>query len=550
MFKQRYRRILWFFAGVFLKLAWWEIVIPAVGLKRWARRTRRERMRGIAASFRVMALRMGGLMIKVGQFLSSRLDVLPREFTDELTGLQDEVEAESFADIRRVVEAEFGERLEDRYLSFEQEPLASASIGQVHKARLKGEDETSGQGVVVKVQRPNIAAIVEVDLRALHVVGRWAKLYHPLSRRVDVMALLDEFSRVTLEEIDYMHEGKNAERFAENFKDVEGVKVPRVYWKHTTTRVLTLEDVQAIKITDYAAIEAAGLDRAEVAVRLFKTYLKQIFEDQFYHADPHPGNLFVQPLIGVDGATGKAWKLIFVDFGMSNEVSATLFEGLRELLVAIGMQDGRRVVAAYHKMDILLPGADDELLAKATNQVFREFWGKTAPEMMDMKSEKAGEFIREFGDLIYEMPFQMPENLVLLVRCLGILSGICSGLDANFNVWSNLAPYAMKVVQGDGQKGIEFWLKQAGEYLSLLAGLPRKMDALVDRAERGDLQIRSPQLERQVSRLEHSVRLLAGTVLLAAGLLAGVQVYLAGRTEVALGIGLVSFLGFVILTGK
>ena len=331
-----------------------------------------------------MAVDMGGVMIKVGQFLSARLDILPSLVTDELAGLQDEVRAESFTDIRRVIESEFNQPLEAIFEGFQTEPLASASIGQVHKATLKAAlEDDPGQSasipVVVKVQRPNIQAIIETDLAALDVVTSWLERYRPLRKHVNLKALLREFSQSVHLEMDYLNEGKNAETFRKNFENNPQVLVPLVYWQSTTLRVLTLQDVLAIKITDYPAIEAAGIKRAEVANVLLDTYLKQIFEDQFFHADPHPGNLFVLPQPDAEKAGEEdpriPWRLVFVDFGMAGEVSKNIYEGLREMLVAFGTRDPARIVNSYKMLDVLLPGADLELLERAEGKLLDHLWG-------------------------------------------------------------------------------------------------------------------------------------------------------------------------------
>ena len=302
MINARYRRIVFFFARIILSFVWWDLVLPRLGLGVLARRSRDERLRSAAASFRILAVAMGGVLIKVGQFLSTRVDVLPPAFTEELTGLQDEVPAESFEAIRQVAEAEFSETLEARFHSFDQNPLAAASLGQVHRAQIEiiASDGTDSHNltvinVVVKVQRPLIESIIATDLAALKTVGSWLQKYPPIRKRVDVPALIREFSRILYEEIDYLAEGRNAETFAANFHRDPRVKVPKVIWSHTTRRVLTLEDVLGIKITEYAEIERAGVSTAEVALVLLDVYLQQIFEDGFFHADPHPGNLFIAP---------------------------------------------------------------------------------------------------------------------------------------------------------------------------------------------------------------------------------------------------------------
>ncbi|HVN53728.1 MAG TPA: AarF/UbiB family protein [Anaerolineaceae bacterium] len=570
MFRARYRRILVFFAGVILSMAWWDVFLPRIGLRALSRRTRRERLRRIAISFRGLAISMGGVMIKVGQFLSARLDVLPTEITDELAGLQDEVGPESLADIRAVAEAELSAPLEEEFADFSPQPIASASIGQVHSAILRGAPAGDAPvRVVVKIQRPHIQEIVEVDLAALRVVGGWIRRYPPVRRRANVPAMLREFSDSLHEEIDYLAEGKNAGAFAENFRNRPDVRVPRVIWSHTTRRVLTLEDVGAIKITDYGAIEAAGIDRAEVAARLFDTYLKQIFEDRFFHADPHPGNLFVTPVhVGGDdpadtqvspyntqvgshredplnaGGTGthtgpgkKEWRLVFVDFGMVGRIGPNLFTGLREILIAVGTRDPARLVHGYEILGVLLPGADRDLLERATARVFERFWGKATADMMNMHPREAVEFVNEFGGLLREMPFQAPENIVLLVRCLGILSGMCTGLDPNFNVWTSVAPYATKVVEAEAGGRLSFLIKELGEALRPLLTLPRKTETLLERIEQGKLEVRTPDLRVNLVHLEHSLGRLAGAIIFAALLLSAVQVYLAGNMLLAGGLG-------------
>ncbi|HTZ51239.1 MAG TPA: AarF/ABC1/UbiB kinase family protein, partial [Spirochaetia bacterium] len=371
MRKSRYRRIMRFFGRVMVSVLAWDVLLPRVGLGILSRRTRAVRMRRIAVGYRALAVRMGGVLIKVGQFLSSRLDVMPREITSELAGLQDEVGAETFEAIRREVETEFGGPLLSRFCEFDPVPLASASIGQVHRARLCAEPGGElSPPVVVKVQRPGIQAIVEADLAAVRAVGRWLQRFRSVRRHADVSALIEEFSRSLYEELDYIHEGKNAERFAVNFAARPDVVVPGVIWSHTTRRVLTLQDVGAIKITDYAAIEAAGIRRGEVATRLLEVYLKQVFEDAFFHADPHPGNLFVLPVPGGPGARRGGWKLVFVDFGMTGTLSPEAFAGLRECLLAFGTRDAPRLVRAFQRLQVLLPGADLDLLERACKRLF------------------------------------------------------------------------------------------------------------------------------------------------------------------------------------
>lgn len=534
-YRARYRRILWFFARVLLNVGFWDVLLPRLRLPGPGKRTRGRRYRQIAVDFRALAIQLGGVMIKVGQFLSARLDVLPREVTDELAGLQDEVKPEVFGAIRAVAESELGAPLEEIFDCFDEQPVASASIGQVHRACLRGgeNDLNAVRDVVVKVQRPDIPQIVDVDLAALRVVGGWMNRFNFIRKHVDAPALIVEFSRSLYEEIDYLHEGQNAERFAENFKQFPGVYVPRVHWPTTTKRVLTLENVQAIKITDYAAIEAAGIDRREVAQRLFGTYMKQIYDDRFFHADPHPGNLFVNPLPLREGQSKVEWLLVFVDFGMTGQVTPGQMNGLRELLIALGTRNPARIVKAYQMLGVLLPGADLELLERAGARVFDRFWGMTAPEMVSLSQEELFSFLHEFENLIYEMPFQVPQNIVLLVRCLSILSGMCTGLDVDFNAWSSIGPFAQKLVAEESGSRWKSWLAELGVFAQALFSLPQKMDRLVTRLEQGNLEVRTPDLKNGVDRLDRGVNRLSGAVIFAALLLAAAQLYTAGELTLA-----------------
>ena len=536
MIRHRYRRIVFFFARIVSSFIFWELVIPRLGMRGWARQTRSKRLSHSAVLYRSLAVQMGGVLIKVGQFLSTRVDVLPVEVTSELSGLQDEVPPERFEDIRQVAEAEYREPLDKKFAFFDEAPLAAASLGQVHRARLP--ESAGGGDVVVKIQRPNIESVIATDLAALRTVGNWLKRYKPISRRADVPALLAEFSRILYEEIDYLAEGRNAETFSANFRDDPGVRVPSVIWTHTTKRALTLENVWAIKITDYDEITAAGIDRAEVASRLLDTYLQQIFEDGFFHADPHPGNLFVYPLPEQDqpdlsqedgGEIGnnREWQLTFVDFGMVGRVPNSLKEGLRETLIGVGTQDAVRLVKSYQMMGILLPTADLDMLEKAEARVFEQFWGRNMTELSQISMDEIHEFTGEFRELIYSMPFQVPHDFIFLARAVGILSGMCTGLDPQFNVWNHLAPFAEKLIAEEAVGNWEFWLDEAKSFLGSIVSLPVKMDRMLAKMDRGEFAVRAPEIVKQLKHLESTFHRITGGIVFAAFLLGGIQLYLS-----------------------
>lgn len=542
-YRGRYLRILWFFGKVTLSIIWWDIVLPRLGLRGLSSRTRRERYRRAAVGFRKLAIQLGGVMIKVGQFLSSRLDILPREIVSELAGLQDEVAPESFAAIQTVIESELGKPLAELFSEIDPQPLAAASIGQVHLARLcippaYADEAEPNPWVIIKAQRPHIEEIIQTDLAALKVVSGWLNRYPPIRRRADVPALHQEFSRSLLEEVDYLNEGRNAERFAENFQKRRDIRVPRVVWNCTTRRVLVLEYIRAIKITAYDAIDAAGVSRADVAVRLLDTYLQQMFDDRFFHADPHPGNLFILPQPPQDGELD--YQIIFVDFGMTGELPAATWNGLREVLIASATQDIPRLLQAYQDLGVLLPEVDLDLLERASRSLFDRIWGKSIPDIVNLPVEEARAFISEFAELFYQLPIQIPEDLILFGRAVSILSGICSGLDQDFNVWTGVAPYVQKLIESESGSKLETVLTEVGGYVTLLLSLPRKTAALIERMEQGRLDVRSRELREQVRSLERGQRRLGRLVIFATFLLAALQLHLAGQGGLALAAGILA----------
>ena len=521
----RYWRIVLFFGRVVFGFIAWEVVGPRLGLRRLAERTREQRLQRTAARFRVLAIALGGLMIKLGQFLSSRLDVLPRSITNELSGLQDEVPAEELDALLSVATAELGGPLSEHFAWFDEEPLAAASLGQAHRARLRDADadELGFRDVVVKIQRPHIQQVIEVDLAALRRVGRWLTRYRPIASRANVPGLVEEFAHTSLNEVEYLAEAANAERFAENFAADPRVKVPRIVWELTSRRVLTMEDVSAIKIADHAAITAAGIDRGQVATVLVESYLQQIFRDSFVHLDPHPGNLFVTPI--TDPAPGEpAWKLTFIDFGMMGEVPENLREGLTEALISVGLRDGARAVRSMEILNVILPGADMHLIERASTEVFARFGGMSMDELVNVPPEEMIEFAGQFRELVFELPFQVPEDMLMLGRSVGILSGVATGLEPSFNVWAVLTPYAATLVSGEGGLSVDRIVKEAADLGRALLALPGRVDRVLTSAERGELTVRTPRVAAQVERLNRTARGTNGVLVFAALLLAGAVV--------------------------
>ncbi|MFW0775715.1 ABC1 kinase family protein [Paenarthrobacter nitroguajacolicus] len=518
--RARYRRILRFAAWHLLVTWWFELFLPRLGLRRLTERNRSRRMRRFAQRFHGLAVELGGLMIKVGQFMSSRLDVLPPEITAELEGLQDEVPPVPFPAIRALAEAELGAPLDTVFASVEETPIAAASLGQAHRAKLlPGTAEDTGlSSVVFKVQRPGIDTIVDVDLAALRRVGGWLSRIRIVSNRADVPALIKEFAQTSLEAIDYLNEAANSERFAADFIDDARVTVPGVVWERTTRRVLTLEDVTAIKITDAESLRMAGIDPASVAPVFASVMFDQLFTNGFFHADPHPGNIFVTPNAG---AAGHPWKLTFIDFGMMGEVPAKTRSGLRQLLIAAASRDGRGLVAAISNVGVLMPSADTAELERAMTQLFARFGGMGFAELRDVDPREFRDFGAEFGNVIRSLPFQLPENFLLIIRAMSLTSGVCSSLNARFNLWDSVEPYAAQLLRDERGNLINDVASQAFDAAAVALRLPKRLDGLVTKLEDGSLQVSNRRLERQLARIVVLVKRAVGALIFGALLVAG-----------------------------
>lgn len=526
--RTRYNRILRFAASQIIRLWWFDILLPRIGLGRFSQRGQEARMRASARTFHDLAADLGGLMIKLGQFMSTRMDVLPAEVTVELAGLQDEAPAVPFDDVRRLAEESLRAPLGDVYESFEATPMAAASLGQVHRARLAPDNARIAgfRDVVVKVQRPGIGEVVDTDLSALRKVARWLMRFRFIADRVDASALVEEFGRISRLEIDYLNEGANAERFAEESGEDPRIGYPRVAWEQTTRRVLTLSDVSAVKIKDLEGIRAAGIDPGQVARELASVLFDQLFGTGFFHADPHPGNLFVTPL-DPDGAraAGQGWVLTFVDFGMMGQVPPTLKGGLREAMIAIGSRDGQRLVKAMKDMDVLLPTADIGQLERLVIELFEQFGGMGFNELRHVDPSRFIRLGRRFRELMEAMPFQLPQDFLLIIRTVSLLSGLCQSLDPDFNIWDAVQPYAARLIEEEGGGPTEQAAREVVGTLRVLAELPRRADHIISLVERGQLSVETPEIDRLLKRIERAIGRVISAIVFVGLLLGGILLH-------------------------
>ena len=524
--RQRRNRIIFFFFRVLASGFWWDVLIRNLGGRKWANRTALKRYVNHARRFRALAIDLGGVMIKLGQFFASRVDILPKEIIDELSSLQDEVPAEAFDDIRAALERELNRPIGEIFSSINPVPTAAASLGQVHHVVLK-----SGERAIVKVQRPGIETLVAVDLQALRTAAGWVKRYGPIRRRVDVDALADEFSRTLYQELDYLAEGRNIERFATDFKDWEAIRIPHLHWEFTTRRVLVMEDIGAIKVSDVRAYQAQGVLASEVALALYDFYLQQVFVNGFFHADPHPGNMFVEPLEDGD------FTLNIVDFGMVGTLSTQTRTQLREMFLGIATRDAPRVVRAIDNAGWLLPWANRGEIERAATKVFARYWGISMSDIQNLDVNEMRGFLSEFRSLIYQAPFQIPADLLFLGRALGILSGLAMQIDVNFNVFEAAAPFAQKLLADESGNLRQEVLQQVVDTGLALVRMPRQFDRMADLLASGDLRVTINEQDRllhELTRLNQSAARIPWAIL-AMGLFLGAVLLLAiGQTAFSL----------------
>ncbi|MCP2732054.1 AarF/ABC1/UbiB kinase family protein [Symplocastrum sp. BBK-W-15] len=467
------------------------------------------RRKALAIWIRDTFLDLGPTFIKVGQLFSTRADLFPSEYVDELAKLQDRVPAFSYEQAEAMIEKDLDKSIAELFRSFDPIPLAAASLGQVHKAQLH-----SGEEVVVKVQRPGLRKLFTIDLQILKGITRYFQNHPDWGRGRDWNGIYEECCRILWEEIDYLNEGRNADTFRRNFRPYAWVKVPRVYWKYASPRVLTLEYVPGIKISHYEALEAAGLDRKILARLGAKAYLQQLLNDGFFHADPHPGNLAVSP----EGA------LIFYDFGMMGRIKTNVREQLMETLFGIAQKDGERVVNSLVALGALSPVEDMGPVRRSIQYMLDYFMDKPFEE------QSITAISDDLYEIAYGQPFRFPATFTFVMRAFSTLEGVGKGLDPEFNFMEVAQPFALQIMTNGNTPDTNSFFnelgRQAAQMSNTALGLPRRIEDTIDKLERGDVRLRvrsieSDRLLRRISSLQLGTNyaLLVGAFTLSATIL-------------------------------
>lgn len=479
----------------------WSFVLKLLGSrwlnkKAWSYRgevteaKRAARRRKQAVWIRETLLNLGPTFIKVGQFFSTRADLFPSEYVEELSKLQDKVPAFSFEKIEAIIEQDFGKTIPQLYRSFDPIPLAAASLGQVHKAQLR-----SGEEVVAKVQRPGLKKLFAIDLSILKGIARYFQNHPDWGPGRDWMGIYEECCRILYEEIDYLNEGRNADTFRRNFRDQDWVYVPRIYWRYTSPRVLTLEYAPGIKISHYEALEAAGLDCKLIAQLGARAYLHQLLTDGFFHADPHPGNI----------AVSSEGNLIFYDFGMMGQVQPLTRERLLQTFMGIAQKDAKQVMDSLVALGALAPVEDMGPVRRSIQYMLDHFMDQP------FENQSVAQISDDLYEITYHQPFRFPATFTFVMRAFSTLEGVGKGLDPEFNFMEVAKPFATELMTNGGfsNKDNSSILgelgRQAAQVSNTALGLPRRMEETLEKLEQGDirLRVRSIETERLLRRMSN-----------------------------------------------
>jgi ubiquinone biosynthesis protein len=480
-------------------------VVDRAGLGRFAPLVRPAERRPPppAARLRLALGELGVVFIKLGQMLSTRADLLPAEFVTELAMLQDSAPPVPIDDVRRTITEDLGAPPEQVFGSFEEEPIASASIGQVHGAVLP-----EGTPVVVKVRRPGVIEEVERDLDILSRLAQWSQTHTAFGRDIDLMPIVAEFAYGLRNELDYVREGHNAERLGQAFAGDTSVWIPRVHWDYTTARVLTLDRVGGVKVTEIATLDRLKVPRRAIARNAVRMFMREVLDLGFFHADPHPGNFFVQP----DGS------IAVVDFGMVGRVTESVRHHLLRAGLAATEQDPESLAEELFALGVAGRRADREAFVRDLDHLLARYQGRSIREL------SAAAVTRELSAIAFRHRLQLPGELALLMRVMAMSEGLGLTVDPGFRYFEVAAPIIRRRWRREHspRAGARRLGRAALDAAELGVELPRRAGRLLGRLERGELELnmRHEGLERLAQEFQRMTNRLAMAVVLAASVVA------------------------------
>jgi len=472
---------------------------------------------------------LGPTFIKLGQILSTRPDLIPSDYIEELQKLQDEVPPFAYEQVEKAIKRELGADVSEIFKLFEQIPFAAASLGQVHQAILK-----DGEKVVVKVQRPDIEKIIETDLDILFHLARLTEKHIPDSRLYDPVGIVEEFAKVIRLELDYGTEGRNAERFKKNFEGEEIIYTPKIYWEFSSKRILTMELIEGIKINALEELDKAGYDRKKIAENGAKAFMKQILIDGFFHADPHPGNMLVM----------KGEIIGFMDFGMMGRLDEETREKGVDLFIALMERNPDKIINEMLDLGIAPPEIDTRSLKIDIKEMIDQYYNKPLREI------KLGELINQLVEISIRYQIKMPAEFALLGKALLTIEGIGLELDPDFNLAEIAKPYAKDIIleRKSPQRLFIKFLNDLNELYNLIILIPRQLNKTLKKMEKGTfkLEFQHRGLENLISALDKAANRIAFSLILAAIIVGSSLIMQTDKGPHFMGFPVIGVLGFLI----
>ena len=474
-------------------------------------------LQDIGSKLRDTLQQLGPTFIKLGQIASSRNDLIPKEITDELEKLQDDVFPIPYEKIEATLEEELHAPIHVLFAHFNIEPIATASIGQVHIATLH-----TGEEVAVKIQRPSIETTMQTDLEILHDFSKFLEDHFAWARAYQIRDMVDEFAFSLKNELDYMNEGRNAEKIAKQLADNEAVHVPIIYWQYTTKKVLTMEIIHGIKVNNYDKLEAHDYDKRKIAKTITDAMFEQIFIDGFFHGDPHPGNIYILPMN----------RVVFLDFGMVGQLTEEMRYHFTSLVINLQLGNAKGIVKTFGKLGMMTSETDRSSLLRDVEYLIAKYYD------IPMKQIKLGAVIKEVFDIAYEHELQLPNEISILGKTIITIEKIISGLDPTFSIMSAVEPFGKRLIQERMQPSFiakKTW-EQVMDNAEILSELPQDVKDVATTLKKGklrfdinvsDLPFFMRRLDKISNRLSFSIILLSFCILMV-GLIVGAAI--SGQT--------------------
>ncbi|MCK4330310.1 AarF/ABC1/UbiB kinase family protein [candidate division WOR-3 bacterium] len=472
---------------------------------------------------------LGPTFIKFGQLLSVRADIFPQDFIHELSILQDEVVSLPFETIKKVIEEELNSPIDKLFSSFDRKPIASASLAQVHTAITK-----EGSRVVVKVQRPNIKSIIDTDISIMELLAGWIEKEIRETREYELLFKVKEIGKNLRSELNFTNEGKAVDRFRTNFSNDESILIPKVYWNLCTSKVLTLQHVEGIKITDIDTLESVGLSRNDLAERGVDFIFKQIFVHGYFHADPHPGNILVT----------KDGKIALLDFGLTGSLDEELVESLSRLLISVVNKDVNQVMNIFTELGVVSEDMDMRELKYDLREFVERYYGvRLARIEVRSIADDALEIFRK-----YRMKF--PRDLILLAKALSTVEGIAYQLDPKFDIIEHIKPYVKQLIERryDPKRLLKVATELLTAYTILFRNLPDNLTQILRKLRKGKLKVEFEHkgLENIISQIERSTNRLSFSLIITALIIGSSLIIQTKRGLLLFGFPVLGIVGFVI----